>query len=234
MTSESQAADVQRFLEPTSFLDFDNPEVTAFAESVCTDRGTALEEGVRLYYAVRDGIRYNPYTLDATPESMRASDVLKRGQGFCVAKAVLLAATCRYRNIPARLGFADVRNHLSTRRLTELMQTDLFVWHGYVEMLLEGRWVKATPAFNLSLCQNFHVRPLEFDGKTDSVFHEFDTRGNRHMEYVADHGWYADLPYEILAKAYRAAYPSFFEELFESRKNDFSREALQENRPGSA
>ena len=29
------------------------------------------------------------------------------------------------------------------------MGTDLFVYHGYAELFLDGKWVKATPAFNV-------------------------------------------------------------------------------------
>src|SRR5574341_322846 len=64
-------------------------------------------------------------------------------------------AVARVVGIPARVGYADVRNHLSTPKLRELVGGDLFVWHGYAELHLEGRWVKATPAFNLTLCERF-------------------------------------------------------------------------------
>lgn len=65
--------------------------------------------------------------------------------------------------IPARLGFADVKNHLATPRLTDLNGGDVFHWHAYTDLHLEGRWVKATPAFDLALCERFGVLPLEFD-----------------------------------------------------------------------
>src|SRR5204863_1818962 len=138
-----------------------------------------------LYYAVRDGIRYNPFLDFSQDAAYRASSTLERGEGFCVGKSALLAACARSLGIASRVGFADVKNHLTTPRLRERMGgTDLFIYHGYAELLLDGKWVKATPVFNDELCRRFRVKPLEFDGRADSVFHPFDADDRRHMEYV--------------------------------------------------
>jgi len=219
---------MEEYLTPTYYIDYDHPLVTQFAGQNCGTGDSAVEKAIRLYYAVRDGIRYNPYSLEPAEESMKASSVLDKGQGYCVAKAVLLAACARSQKIPARLGFADVKNHLTTKRLKELMGTDVFVFHGYTDLFLNGKWVKATPAFNLTLCNNFNVRPLEFDGTKDSIFHPFDKSGNKHMEYVKDHGVFADLPWETILAESRKNYPFYFEDL-ERRLKDFSQEALKEN-----
>jgi transglutaminase-like putative cysteine protease len=141
-----------------------------------------------------DSFRYDPYRIDLSVDGMRASQVLEIGVGWCVTKAALLAAAARAAGIAARVGYADVRNHLSTERMRQTMKTDLFVWHGYTELWLEGRWVKATPAFNIELCDRFGLLPLEFDGRTDSLYHPFDRAGHRHMEYVREHGSFDDMP----------------------------------------
>ena len=195
------------YLASTAFIDADHPAVRAFAVEATGAATSPREKAVALYYAVRDGFRYDPYRIDLRPEGMTASAVLMRGYGFCVTKAVLLAAGLRSLRIPSRLGFADVRNHLATERLLELMQTDVFSYHGYAEALLSGRWVKATPAFNATLCERFGVAPLEFDGRSDSMFQPFDGEGNRYMEYLRDHGQYADLPLEQLIVSWRRYYP---------------------------
>jgi transglutaminase-like putative cysteine protease len=189
-----------------------------------------MERAIALYYRVRDEIRYDPYSMEDKPEALQASSVLKKKAGFCIPKAVLLAAVLRAQKIPARLGFADVKNHLATQRLRALMDTDLFVYHGYVEVFLNDKWVKATPAFNLTLCRHFNVKPLEFDGIHDSIFHEFDTRGNRHMEYVNNHGTFADLPFDTIYQAFRQCYPKIFALNTSGDTEAFSREALNENR----
>lgn len=217
--------DLQQYLQPTFFLDYDDEQVAGFAEEVCAETTTPTDRAVALYYAVRDRIKYDPYDLRYSKTAMKASSVLVKQSGYCVAKAVLLAAVGRQQGIPCRLGFADVTNHLSTARLRKLMGTDLFIYHGYTEIFLEGRWLKATPAFNLSLCTRFNVLPLEFDGTADSIFHEFDALGHRHMEYVRDHGHFADLPFERIFTAYGQTYPNFFEHFGGGKHHDFAAEA---------
>ena len=199
----------ESYLQPGVYIDSDHPAVVAFAREHV--RGsTEIARAVSLYYAVRDGIRYNPF-LDFTVDSAyRASSCLEAGEGFCVGKAALLAASARAEGIPARVGFADVRNHLSTPRLLEYIGSDLFVYHGYTELFLEGKWVKATPAFNLALCTKFRVKPLEFDGRNDSIFHPYDQDARRHMEYVRDRGNFADVPAAEIQKAFREFYPKLY------------------------
>ena len=230
MTKDELAA----CLCPTFFIDSDNPVVAGYAERICGRKGATSdkEKAIRLYYAVRDEIRYDPYDLQYSTGALKASAVIAKGSGYCVAKAVVLAAVARQQGVPARLGFADVRNHLSTARLREVMGTDLFIYHGYTELLIEGRWVKATPAFNLSLCQRFQVRPLDFDGEHDSIFHEFTTEGERHMEYVKDHGSFSDLPFEEIFAAYRRQYPRMFAANGVVNRGDFHKEAAAERKMG--
>ncbi|MBU1344634.1 MAG: transglutaminase family protein [Proteobacteria bacterium] len=219
---------MEEYLKSTYYIDYDHPAVVEFAQKNCSTSENNTQKAVQLYYAVRDSIRYDPYSIEPKKESMKASAVLLKGHGYCVAKAVLLAACTRSQKIPSRLGFADVKNHLNTKRLAQLMGTDIFVYHGYTELFLNNTWVKATPAFNLTLCQNFNVKPLEFDGTKDSIFHPFDTSGNKHMEYVKDHGTFSDLPWDMILAGMIKSYPVYFKNL-DKRSKDFCEEALKEN-----
>jgi len=196
-----------RWLRATACLDADHPRIRALAEQATAGVRDPVARAVRLYYAVRDGLRYDPYSVEFSLPGLRASAVVARGAGYCVAKAGVLAAAARAAGIPARLGFADVRNHLATPRLLALMGTDVFYYHGYTELRLGTRWLKATPAFNIELCQRFGVQPLEFDGQTDSLFHPFDVEGQRHMEYLQDRGSRDDMPVEELREAMARYYP---------------------------
>ncbi len=193
--------------QPTYFIDSEHPAIRDFVTETIAPDSDGRERAVALYYRVRDEIRYEPYRISFLPEAMQASATLTRGDGFCVAKSVLLAAVARAAGIPARLGFADVRNHLASKKLLDALGTDLFIWHGYTDLLIDGKWVKATPAFNLSLCEKVGVAPLEFDGTRDSIFQPFDVAGNRHMEYVADRGTFEDLPLDTLVRDLRDFYP---------------------------
>ncbi len=198
-------------LAPTPAIDSGHPAVQAFAHRHAHGADERAR-AVALTHAVRDAFRYDPYQIDLSPHGMRASTVIEVGYGWCVPKATLLAACARAVGIPARLGFADVRNHLSTARMREILQTDLYRWHGYTELWLDGAWRKATPAFNLSLCEKFGLLPLDFDGVHDSIYHPFDKAGNRHMEYVNQRGSFDDLPLAAIVEDFHIHYPKWIPE----------------------
>jgi transglutaminase-like putative cysteine protease len=196
---------MNEYLEPTPTINYDNEAVKAFALDAAS--GTSpREQSVSLYYAVRDAIRYDPYSADLTIEGLRASTTLRLGTGWCVAKAILLAACCRSFGIPARLGFADVRNHLSTERLRRHMKNEIFFWHGYTSILIDGNWIKVTPTFNIELCEKFQLKPLEFNGYDDALFHSFDLQGSRHMEYLQYRGEFADVPIDSMRETFEIEY----------------------------
>lgn len=218
-------------LAPTTLIDSDHPAVAAFA-ATHAHGANDRERAVALYLAVRDGFRYDPYRIDLRPAGMRASAVIAQGHGWCVPKAALLAAACRAAGIPSRVGYADVRNHLSTERMRQTMKTDLFVWHGYTEVWLDhgdgGHWFKATPAFNLSLCERFGLLPLEWDGRGDSLYHPFDAAGQRHMEYVAQRGSFDDVPLAAIVESFRAIYPGWGDQGQALQGQDFQADVAQE------
>ncbi|KAF0863714.1 transglutaminase family protein [Pseudomonas sp. LD120] len=201
---------MHEYLRPSRFIDSDHPAVVEFAESHRGASRDPLQQAVSLYYAVREAVRYNPYTFSRDPETLRGSHALARGESYCVPKATLLAGCARHCGIAARIGLADVRNHLSTPRLLALLRSDVFAMHGYTEFYLQGRWVKATPAFNQRLCELFDVAPLDFDGRQDSVFHPFNRKGEQLMEYLVDHGQFADVPQAFFFAHLEKCYPHLF------------------------
>lgn len=192
---------------PARFVDSDDPDVCAFARTTVREGDDDVAQAQRLYNAVRDDVRYDPYMVGREPSYFRASDCLRRKRGFCIPKAALLAAAARAVGIPARVGFANVRNHLSSPRLSALIGGNLYRWHSFAELLLDGRWVKATPAFDRALCERFGVWVLEFDGYTDSLFQEYTAAGDRHMEYVENLGTFADVPYDTIVAAFARHHP---------------------------
>ncbi len=199
------------FLQPTEFLNCDDESVREFAERNSAGATTEREKAVALYYAVRDGFHYNPYILDLRREGLKAGDLLKRNRGYCVEKAVLLAAAARSVGIPSRLSFYNVQNHIATGKLEQILQTNVLVFHGAAEMFLDGKWLKTTPAFNKNLCRYLNVEPLEFDGSADSIFQEFDKSGNVFMKYLHEYGDFADLPYNLYLEELNKHYPHIFD-----------------------
>jgi hypothetical protein len=225
-------ADFAQYLTAGQYVDSDHPAVVAFAHAHAKATMPPREIAVNLYYAVRDGFLYDPYQFDTSERGLKASRVLEIGRGFCIPKAALLAAAARVLGVPSRLGYADVRNHLSSPRLQAMMGSDLFIYHGYTEMWLQGQWIKATPAFNLTLCEKACIHPLEFDGRADSIFHEFDASGRRHMEYVNDRGAFADLPRDTILAEFKRQYPMFERWGRQDPTADFARD-VQEGQRGA-
>ncbi len=220
---------MQDYCQPTPAIDSDSEEVKVFSHRYADSSPSPREQAVNLYYGVRDGIIYDPYTAELTVKGLRASTTIRAGRGWCVAKAILLTACCRSLGIPARLGFADVRNHLSTERMRKLMNDDpTFFWHGYTAIRLDGTWLKATPAFNIELCRKFQLKPLDFNGREDALFHSFDLEGNRHMEYVQYRGEFADVPLDRIKATFEKRYPL----PPPSDQSDFDQEVEQETSSG--
>ncbi len=208
--SDVRSTAINEYLQPGIFIDSDHPAVEAFTE--------------KLYYAVRDGLRYDPYSMDMDGANFTASTIAKQKAAFCIPKAILLTACARAAAIPARIGYADVRNHLCSPKLKAAMAgNDLFMYHGYVEMHLEGKWVKSTPAFNLELCEKVGIEALGFNGRDDSMMHPFDKAGRQHMEYVQDHGHFIDHPHERIQTTFKEVYGDL-DIVLGDMKGDFSAE----------
>jgi len=220
--------EMQPYLDPTPTVESDHPEIKAFTAKHAGNSSNKTKQAISLYYAVRDKIRYDPYAIEVSVDGLKASHTLDTGRGWCVAKAILLAACCRGMEIPARLGYADIRNHLSTERMRQQMKTDIFFWHGYTSIYLDGTWVKATPAFNIELCEKFRIKPLEFDGRFDSIYHPYDLEGNKHMEYLNYRGEFADVPIDQIKETFIKEYLKDTE----WEKGDFDREVEKETSNG--
>ena len=199
--------DFDLYLKPTFAIDSDSKVIQEKAAWLTEKCKSQKEKAKELFYFVRDKIKYNPYLALSPIEEYRASKTLQRKEGFCIQKAVVLTALARAVGIPARLAFADIRNHLAPKDLTELMRTNIFFYHGYSELRLSNKWVKATPAFNIEMCKKFGIKPVEFDGVKDAIFHERNEKGEPHIEYLKHHGTFADLPFEKITQVFRDNYP---------------------------
>lgn len=198
-----------QYLQPGELMDADHPDVIAFSQQFAKGE-SALEKAVSLYYHIRDSFLYDPYQLDLRASKMKASYFITQQRGYCIEKANLLGACARVQGIPSRLGFANVRNHIGTEKFVEYLGTDIMVFHGYTDLYLDGKWVKATPAFNIELCKKLNVAPLEFDGTQDSIFQEFDQEGGRYMDYVHDYGTFAEWPRTLFIEELKKYYPRIF------------------------
>jgi transglutaminase-like putative cysteine protease len=215
----------------TEFLDYDHPVVKDFVAKALgeTSGATEIEKAVKLYYAVRDGILYDVYDADLSRAGLTASAILRRGRGFCVHKSIVYAAAVRSVGIPSRIVYGDVRNHLASPRLRELVGGDIFRFHSLASVQLDGNWVKATPVFNKLLCRLYGMTPLEFDGRSDSLYHPFDAQGRQHMEFLKFHGDFDDVPYDLVVGGIREAHPKLFASSTKTATGSLVTEAVKEN-----
>ncbi|MBY8991189.1 MAG: transglutaminase domain-containing protein [Candidatus Lokiarchaeota archaeon] len=201
---------MEEYLQPTEFFDFDKTSVKQKALEITEGLKSEREKAIALFYWVRDEIKYNMLTyIPSVKANFKASVTLRRGNGFCVSKSILLSSFARAIGIPARIHLVDLINHKISQKIADFMGTWTMHYHGYSELYLKDRWVKLTPSFDIGTADKGGFHPMcEFDGECDAVFPEFDSNGNRFGEYVLDRGIHADLPLEEIAKVFEEKYPA--------------------------
>lgn len=207
---------MEEYLKDTEFLDFRDPAFDRFTAPV-VDNGDERAVAVQLYYLVRDAFLYDPYHLDLTAQGLKASVVLMKKRAWCVEKSTVLAACARRFGIPSRLGYAIVTNHIGVEKLLHYLRREEIVFHGFVELFLNGSWVKCTPAFDQRICRVSGVSPLEWEGREDSLFQEFD-QGRKFMEYKHFYGVFGDVPIDLMNAEMKKHYPHLFEETYDSKE----------------
>lgn len=199
--------DFEIYLKPTFFIDSDSKEIINLANKLTENTNDVREKAKSIFYWTRDEILYDPYeSFTFEKKDYKASNIIKQKKGWCVQKACVLAALARSLRIPSRLHFGDIRNHRVPEKLIKAMKTNLFVYHGYTELYIDGSWLKATPAFNISLCQKFDLKTVEFDGIHDGMLPETTKDGQKYIEYVKDRGVTNDFPFDTLFETIRKFY----------------------------
>jgi transglutaminase-like putative cysteine protease len=194
----AEVEEIKHYLKPTPIIDCDHSAIKKKADELTKGQKKIKEIARTLFYYVRDEIKYNPYMPRYLPEHFRASNTLVRKNGFCVQKAVLLVALCRAVGIPARIGFAVIKNHLMPEKMANMLHGNVLPEHGYAELFLNDRWIRVTPVFDFEMCQKNRIVPVEFDGENDAKFHSHNQDGQLHIEYVMDRGPYEDVPLDAI------------------------------------
>lgn len=198
--------DLAVYLKPTYFIDSDSEEVRRLCGNTIQGESDEKARAIKLFYWARDSIRYNPFSPMFKKENYPASAIIKLGEGFCIQKAVVLAALCRAADIPCKLAFADIRSHIISPDLKKIMGTDILAYHGYNILYLDGKWLKATCTFDLEQCRRNGFIPVEFDGTKDAILNPVDANGRPHIEYLRQIGEYDDLPLEEILTGMKNLY----------------------------
>jgi len=195
--------DMAAFLQPTPTIESDHPAVIACAERLTAGCGSDREKIVKLFYHVRDSIKYNLFMISTCEDDFKASRILEWGKGYCVQKAVLLAAMSRAVGIPCRLAYAKIRNHHTPEHIVRMIGTNVFPRHGYNQFYCDGRWISATAAFDRDLCAKNGLPAVEFDGLTDAILPEKDLEGGLYIEYLEKYPPTADLAFDWIVPVIR-------------------------------
>ncbi len=200
--------ELDQYLQPSVFYDFDKKKVKNKALEITEGLKTDEEKAIALFYFVRDGLKYNMRLfIPKVKQNFIASKILRKREGFCVSKSILLSSLARAVGIPARIHLVDLINHKVSQKVVDLMGTNIMYYHGFSEFYLNDKWIKLTPSFDKETAIRGGFIPMcEFDGEHDAVFPKYDNEGNLFGEYVGDHGVHADLPLEEIDKLFDEKY----------------------------
>ena len=197
------------YLKTSYFFDFEDELIQEMIAPL--KHLSEKEKAIALYTKVRDDWKYDPYNISLSKQTYRASKIASKTSGNCVEKSIVLIACLRGSGIPARLHLGKVKNHIAVERLTEKFGSNELTPHGMVNVFLDGKWLKVSPAFNASLCERLNVQPVDFDGESDSFLQQYDSQGSIFMEYTDDYGHFEDVPVEFMVQNVKEHYPHIFD-----------------------
>lgn len=195
----NDASDQKIYLHSTYFVDMQSPLIIAKAHELTHEipPHDSIQKAIKVFYYVRDSL---PYWVGSPKELMdranlRASAVLTKQKGYCIQKSSLFVALLRALQIPARFHFVDIINYLTPQNYIDRIGRNLMIYHGYGEVWLNGKWIEANVAFDKALCERKHYPISEFDGIHPALFAHTNADGDKFVDYIKDHGTFADIPY---------------------------------------
>lgn len=191
--------------KPQPFIESSHPEIHALAASLRRDDPSERELAVKAFEHLRDAVRYE-FLAKFQPDAYRASYVLEHGRGFCVQKAVLLAALLRACGLPSALVLSELRDHTMPARISKAMGTDVMHGHGLTAVYLDGDWHLIDASHDAAMAQRKGYATVEWDGFGDALIAATTLDGRPHAEFVSVQGVFLDLPYDALLRSFAVAY----------------------------
>ncbi|MCK7594152.1 transglutaminase-like domain-containing protein [Pseudomarimonas salicorniae] len=160
-------------LAPARWLQSDDPEVRAMAESAVGRSRSAARRMYRLQEAVRRHIEHKSLRVGYAS----AAEVIELREGDCTEHAVLLAALARAQGIPARVvtGLAYAPGYAGRQ--------DVFVPHAWVMAWIDDRWKgydAALPAFGAA-----HIGLAMGDGEPFDFYSGLELLGRLELVEVS-------------------------------------------------
>jgi len=175
---------LSRFLKSTTVINSDSDIIKATAESLFNNANSDEEIVKRLFYFIRDEIRYI-FRLTDNPEDLKASFILQRKQGFCTQKAILFCAIARSINIPAGIAFFEIIDYFMNK---SAVNGRLIQYHGIASLYLHGRWILFDATLDKRLCEMNNRPVTEFSATKDCLMPPLAENRNKHIEYVKFRG----------------------------------------------
>jgi hypothetical protein len=199
------------FLVPTEFVDSDHAAIKEVVSMLHLHDLAPRERASTAFRFVRDEIIYK-FGAKERRDCYVASNILKGRTGFCIQKAILLAALGRAAAIPTALVYCDYREQTLHPSMVKTIGTDTMYYHGYVAFHLDGEWRSADATFSPDIAEKNNYVLVQFDGTGDGLLSPVTTDGKPHAEYLRTHGFFVDFPFEQMLKVVYDQYKDAGEE----------------------
>jgi transglutaminase-like putative cysteine protease len=134
-----------KYLNPSVTVQSHDPSIRRTAQAIVAGADAPAERIARI-------VRWMDENIEKAPlDVFSALDVLEKRKAECQGHAYLYAALARASGIPSRI----------VNGLAYSEQFAGFLYHTWVESLVEGRWRAVDPTFGQSLADATHVKILE-------------------------------------------------------------------------
>ncbi len=183
---------MQDYLRPTAIIDWDHPNVLRKAKEIAGELRDPTCISRNCFEWVRDEILHS-HDCRMDPVTLKASEVLEYGTGYCYAKSHLLAALLRANSIPAGLCY---------QRLSRNDDGAPFCLHGLNAVYLEGiGW------YRIDARGNKEGINAQFDPPREQLAYEIKMDGEADLHEI----WTDPLPIivETLGK-YKSYYEVYY------------------------
>lgn len=146
-------------LSPSSLIQSDDPAVVAMAEAVAPGEQDPWKLAVALERRVRDAMQKE---TNFSVAMATAAEVARTLRGDCTEHAMLLAALCRARKIPARVAIGLVYVPLDARDVG-------FLYHMWTEVWIDGRWIPIDATLGRGGIGAAHLTLVESNLKDEGI-----------------------------------------------------------------
>jgi hypothetical protein len=130
--------------QANNFVQSDDEQIVLLAKQAVAAQANSWQAAVALEKLVQQKVKFTPLS----PAFATAAEVVRSGEGDCTEHAVLLAALCRARKVPARVAFG----------LVYYPPEQGFAFHAWNEAWIDDRWVPLDATLGLGGIGADHIK----------------------------------------------------------------------------